>query len=504
MTRTMSLVTQDCNVTPNARTRSCEHLTRTTDYDRAHSGARDAIGLASHVREVALLSDRKSCRSRIPGHHVIVSTCLLLALTVSVQTDAQPREPSDTAARQGGHHGVPACSVVVAARSRIHLADSQVVHIAVGSTARQGSTVMLAGLPTYTWSPRDGVDSPPRTSDSLVAVLVSERGEAQGVPNPLVGRPVSHVKVTAGPAGTWHALFTERLANSSGHDQVTDSARLWYGRFNGRRWSDVGAIGVVHGSYTAGEYTSDLVAEGDELAFAVPIDARVESAPISAIVLARRVDRRWAFDTLTGLIEPRYARLMRGPRSRAWTVFFVAPFFDNQQLVNGSLHAATWDGRWSTPTVVVRASERGVIDPRVLPSRDGVVLTWWRRAERSDAGTGPVVEWMYTSPNGSPAFTSRRVIIAGSNEYVAAAFGTDSVLLAARDGLALDRIRVALIAGDSATDLGILPIRNETRLGVVAAPQGGVSIVASELGRQPTERPAASVVTLVRPVCPGR
>ncbi|HEX6051563.1 MAG TPA: hypothetical protein VFZ21_19990 [Gemmatimonadaceae bacterium] len=431
------------------------------------------------------------------------TACLLLALTASVRMGAQTPERPSTAPRPVGDRGVRACSLVVATRSRIHLADSQVVHIAVGSTARRGSTVMLAGLPAYTWSATDGVDSPPRTSDSLVAVLVSEEGEVRGVPNPLVGRSVSHVKVTAGRAGTWHALFTERLATSRGHDQVTDSARFWYGRFDGRDWSDVGPVGVVHGAYTAGEYTSDLLADEEQVAFAVPIDARVGSRAIGAIVLVRRVDRRWAFDTLSGLLEPRYARLLHDPRSRKWTVFFVAPFFDNQQLVNGSLHAASWDGRWSTPKVVVRALERGVIDPRVLPSRHGVVLTWWRRAERSDAGAGPVIEWMYASSDGSLAFRPRRVIIAGSNEYVAAALGADSVLLAARDGLALDRVRIALIAGDSAVDLGILSIRNETRLGAVAAPQGGVALVASEIGRRPDEPPAASVVTLVRPVCTG-
>ena len=231
-------------MTPNARTQCSEHRTTTTNYDPADSGARDAIGLASHVREVALLlPDRKSRGSLASRHHV--TACLLLACTVSVLTGAQALEPSDAAAHRVGDQGVRACSVTVAARSRIHLADSQVVHIAVGSTARQGSTVMLAGLPAYTWSPRAGVDSPPRTSDSLVAVLVGDGGEVRGVPNPLVGHPVSHVKVTAG-AGTWHVLFTERLATSSGHDQVSDSARLWYGRFNGREWSDVGAIRVVH------------------------------------------------------------------------------------------------------------------------------------------------------------------------------------------------------------------------------------------------------------------
>lgn len=489
-------------MTPNARTQCSEHRTPTTNYDPADSGARDAIGLASPVREVALLlPDRKSRGSLASRHHV--TACLLLACTVSVLTGAQALEPSDAAAHRVGDQGVRACSVTVAARSRIHLADSQVVHIAVGSTARQGSTVMLAGLPAYTWSPRAGVDSPPRTSDSLVAVLVGDGGEVRGVPNPLVGHPVSHVKVTAG-AGTWHVLFTERLATSSGHDQVSDSARLWYGRFNGREWSDVGAIRVVHGSYTAGEYTSDLVADGEEIAFAVPIDARVGSTVINAIVLARRVDRGWAFDTLSGLMEPRYARLVRGPQSRGWTVFYVAPFFDNQQLVNASLHAATWDGGWSTPEVVAHASGRSLIDPRVFPSRDGFVVTWWRRAEQADAGPGPVVEWMHASSNGSPAFRPRQVVFTSGAEYTATPFGTDSILVAARDGMASDRVRVALIAGDSATDLGTLQVRNEVRMAAVLGPRGRPAIVASEVGRLPTDSPAISILTIVRPVCTGQ
>ena len=398
----------------------------------------------------------------------------------------------------------PGCSLAVVSRRRLVLADGQVVHLATQSTARQDRTILLAGMPSYTWPAGATPGSAPQTRDSLVGVLVTVEGEIRGVPNPLPGRALSFAKVASAGRGAWHVVLSERLTTREGHEQATDSARLWYGRYDDRGWSDVASVGVVHGSYTAAEYTSDLVVdEARALAFAYPLSARVGSAAISGVVLIRRVERGWSADTLRGTIEPRYTRLVPGPRPGEWTVLYVAQFFDNQQLINASLHSAVWDGRWGIPMVVARAAERAVVNPRSFLLHAGLLLTWFRRAERADSGTAPRIEWLMTARGSVRVPPRRGVAIIGSNEYTATALGADSVMWFARDGLAADRVRVAAFSGDTVADLGALRIRNETWLTALNLAGDGVALVASELGKHPGEPPAASILTIVKPVCPS-
>lgn len=393
--------------------------------------------------------------------------------------------------------------MAVVSRRRAVLADGQVVHVPVASAARQGRAILLAGLPTFTWPTAATPGSNPQSRDSLIGVLVTASGEIVGVSNPLAGRAVAYPKVASAGGGAWHGMLIERLTTREGHEQPTDSARLWYGRFNGRTWSDVTPVATVHGAYIATEYTSDLVAVDDRLAFAYPLDAQAGSGRVQGVVLLRRDRGRWLADTLGGVIDPRYARLIPASRPGAWTVLYAAPFFDNQRLINTSLHAATWQGRWSAPAVLARASERAVVNPRLFALRSSILVTWFRRAERTDSGTAPRIEWMLVSSDGTRPLASRRAAIVGSNEYTAVALGGDSVMWFARDGLAPDRARVVAFSTDSVTDFGTLQIRNETQLGAIAHRDAGVVLITSEIGRQPTEPPAASILTVVKPVCTG-
>jgi len=427
-----------------------------------------------------------------------------LAVFLIVTGDNAPDSPRAAVASDGHGRSVtaPVCSLAVISRTRIVLADGQVVHLAVQSTARQGRTILLAGMPSYTWPSGASPGAAPQTRDSLVGVLVTDGREIRGVPNPLVGRAIAYAKVASAGRGAWHVMLSERLTIREGHEQATDSARLWYGRFDGRAWSDVASVGVVHGSFSAKEYTSDVVVdEAGVLAFAYPIDAQVGSTAISGVVLIRRVEHGWSADTLGKVLQPRYTRLVPGPRPGEWTVLYVAPFFENQRLINSSLHAVVWSGRWDVPRVMVRAVERGVVNPRPFPLRAGLLLTWFRRAERTDSGTAPRIEWLMAT-SGTTHTSLRRPVIIGSNDYTATALGADSVLWFARDGLSPDRVRVAAFGGDTIAALGTLRIRNETWLAAIGLPGHGVGLITSEVGKEPAEPPAAGILTVVKPVCP--
>jgi hypothetical protein len=398
----------------------------------------------------------------------------------------------------------PTCTTTIVSQQRVVLADGQVVHVAAGAVAAQGREILIAGVPTYTWAPGAASTAAPRTSDSLVGVVMSGTHAIRGIPNPVPGRVLTSAKATGAGRGTWHVMLTERLTPRDGHEQPTDSARLWYGLFDGRGWSNVAPVGTIHGTYTAGDYTSDLVAgDNGDPAFAYALDARVGATTVGGVVLIRRHAGRWSFDTLPGLTEPRYARLLRAPGSSSWTLLYVAPFFDNQQLVNASLHAVVWNGRWSAPKVLARAGERALIDPRPFMLDAGMLVTWSRRAERTDSGSGPRIEWLLASPGGTRPASRRGAVMVGSNDFAAVALGTDSVMWFARDGLTANRIRVATLARQVVTQLGGLAIPNETRLLAVPLRDIGVALITSELGRRPTEPPAASILTVVKPVCPG-
>jgi len=424
---------------------------------------------------------------------------VVLAISDGLVTDA-------AAVRQWNSHSrdvttARACSVAVVSRRRIVLADGQVLHIAVGSTARQGGAVLLAGSPTYTWAAGAAPGASPLTRDSLIGVLVAENGEFRGVPNPIPGRPIAYPKVAPAGGGAWHVVLLERLTIREGHDQESDSAQLWYGRYDGRRWTDVAPVTRIHGRYMAGEYTSDLVARIDgTLSFAYGLDAEIAGRQIAGIVLQRRERGRWVSDTLGNLIEPRYVRLLPSRSAGSWSVLFVAQFFENGRLINASLRAAEWSGRWSSPVVIVRASERSIINPRSFALARGTLVTWTRQASRADVDRVPRVEWAI-APATQPSESVAATAILGTNEYTAISLGSDSVAWFARDGLTADRVRVAVFANDSLSDLGTLRIRNEVRLAAVGLSGSRVALVTSDLGTQPAEPPAVSVFTILTPVC---
>ena len=477
---------------------------RATDPSSEARSQSDIYRLAYAVNRVTPYSAACARHDRTmisTSRHGLAAIAAVLAVTAS-ETAAVERP---AVSRESRSHSVsiPGCTVVVASRRPLVLADGQVVHLGTQSTARQGRAILLAGVPSFTWPAGATPGSAPQTRDSLIGVLITDDGRIQGVPNPLLGRTLSFAKVTSAGRGAWHVVMSERLTTREGHELATDSARLWYGRYDGRAWSDVASIAVVHGSYTATEYTSDLVVdEARTLALAYPLSAQVASTAMTGVVLMRRGDRGWSADTLRVAMEPRYTRLVTGPRPGEWTVLYVAQFFDNERLINASLHAAVWNGRWGLPLVVGRAGERAVVNPRAFPVRAGLLLTWSRRAERTDSGTAPRIEWMLTGPDAARAPLRRAVAIIGSNDYAAIALGPNAVMWFARDGLTGDRIRVAAFTGDTVADFGTLRIRNETWLAAVVFPGDGVGLITSEVGKQPTEPPAASILTVVKPACP--
>ena len=437
------------------------------------------------------------------------ATTKLRVATIPVMLAVSSGPVADPTVRQWESRGIDAttaraCSAAVISRRRMVLADGQVVHIAVGSTARQGGAVLLAGTPTFTWAAGAAPGASPQTRDSLIGVLVTEAGEFRGIPSPIPGRTVEYPKVAAAGGGSWHAVILERLTTRDGHDQESDSAQLWYGRYDGRRWTEVSPVTRIHGSYMAGEYTSDLTASPDgNLAFAYALDAEIGTRPVVGVVLLRRERQRWVSDTLGRLIEPRYVRLLPSKAAGSWTVLFVAPFFETGRLINASLLAAEWSGAWSRPAVIVRASERSIINPQSFALHRGVLVTWVRQAGRLDADRAPRVEWSIAPATRPPAESVPTTAIAGTNEYTAITLGADSVAWFARDGLAGTGVRVAVFGTDSLVDLGTLRIRNEVQLAAVGLSDARVALVTSELGTQSTEPPAASVLTVITPVCRG-
>src|SRR5688500_8898067 len=173
------------------------------------------------------------------------ATAILRLATIAVvlAISNQP-VPDPAAARQWEPATMDAttarsCSVAVISRRRMVLADGQIVHIAVGSTARQGGAVLLTGTPTFTWAAGAAPGASPQTRDSLIGVLVTEAGEFRGVPNPIPGRTVEYPKIVPAGGGAWHGVLLERLTTRDGDDLELVFAQLWFGRARSRRWTNV-------------------------------------------------------------------------------------------------------------------------------------------------------------------------------------------------------------------------------------------------------------------------
>ena len=262
------------------------------------------------------------------------------------------------------------CAVRELSRNPLLLDGNRELYIEPTVAMPSGKLILLAGRPNYLFSPGSPDTERTVSKDSIFGVVLDERNRVQTVPAPINPALVASARGIALDAGGWGVAFAE-LTRPWDPPRPDTVARLWYGEFDGQRWSRLEELhGPSPGTYDL-ELGSELIARGDTLFLAAIV--RSDSAGRN-VALFSRAGGRWK----ASLIRTRtaaYAELLHSD-SLGLLVAVVQADGSLREDTNSLLiyrHSAQWEvvGR------LIHGGAQPVYDPRFTSSARGVVLSWW-------------------------------------------------------------------------------------------------------------------------------
>jgi hypothetical protein len=305
--------------------------------------------------------------------HALIAFAAASCITASPKRDAAPT----------GH--ARGCAITTLEQRRLRLRDRTWIAMEPMQVARAGEFAAVVGRYVTLW-PGNTETSPsanraplPR-SDSILGLIIGPNDSVREIPNPFPGARVINARVAAGRPDRWHVLITRiappsTAADSGGlpADMVADSAMLWHGVFDGRGWRDTASI-VVRQAWISPDFASDLVALGNEVAFAYAVG----KPRARSVVLVRRRDGDWSSDTLVHSTGPE-VRLAKADDS--WLVAFAA-----RDIYIAAVHSER--AGWAAPRIAVRAGEASLLDPQLVVSR-GTSIIWFTVRHQAAPDSAP-------------------------------------------------------------------------------------------------------------------
>jgi hypothetical protein len=161
------------------------------------------------------------------------------------------------------------CTVREGSRQRLTVEGGRPLYVEADAFVGNGKgDVLLAGTPAYLWQTRPDGEIDGLTYDSIFGAVIARDGSARIVPAPLDPRQIHGIRAAARGDGGWDVVFAE-VPPYAGDERPDSVARLWYGRYDGRRWDTLEQIPAPEGVVLDAQSTSSLVRHGDTLAWAL-------------------------------------------------------------------------------------------------------------------------------------------------------------------------------------------------------------------------------------------
>jgi hypothetical protein len=384
------------------------------------------------------------------------------------------------------------------------LSDGTTLTIDVSSMAHRRGEVLIAGTPTYLWPRGSARGGAPLDAPLAFGVVRDVRGRYAVVPAPAVPGAKHPRVVSAGNDG-WHAVFVTGSQGTPMNALAFMDAEIWYGRYDGRRWTDVSRIARVHAAELLPGRSSGLVATPSGIAFAYAFDRSAERGSRAAgnqgLVLLRRRGSEWKADTLQTWEGPGDVQLATDT-SGVIVAAYTQAYFEGGRPHGPDLFTARFDARWERPRLAINVPSRYVAAP-MLPRRvhAGSVIAW----QSAQAGAeGAVLEWGVFGHD--QVVRSRGHVAAGSimDRPAMLQAGGASALWLLRDGKSQTSLRLIVARDTTLQDLGSIqvPLDNPTPHAAVLE-DGTILIVTGGLGRSPSDPPASSYLTTAVVRCTG-
>ena len=271
------------------------------------------------------------------------------------------------------------CVVSAEQPHRLELGDGRVVSLDVQSVAASGGVVMAVGRHAYVFPQGANPRSSPELVDSIIGLVLDERGNASLVSNPMGARHVLFPRVVAAPGGAFHVLFVTGGDSAELRATPMDSASIWYARFSDGAWTTPERVTGAGAGFLQSESAELLEYRGSPW-FLYPFVDGSRGYGAGGVVLLRRRNGAWSADTLrTNAVTP-LVRAVNVPGSASLLAVITLVVPRGGWIPAEELYAVRFDSGWSAPRRIGGDGRRPVTLPVLAAVGDTIVASWisWR------------------------------------------------------------------------------------------------------------------------------
>jgi hypothetical protein len=262
--------------------------------------------------------------------------------------------------------GPASCTVATEPARRLSLSGGREVYLPPRVDAWSEGETFVAGVPAMIWDRRTVT-----VVDSVVGVVIGRQGRLRVVNAPMNVDAKAAVAVAAREGGGWHVFLTKHV------DPVRRDTlgTIWYGVFDGRRWSPLVRVPMAPGFIPLDMGVSRLVVAGDTLAWAVRGADAVTRRRRTAVLRMHAGNSDWQFLPDHGGV---YVALTH-TRATGLQAAVVMPDPSERQDGN-TLLLWTEHPTWNIQSRVSFEAADGAAHYPVFSGRENPVLTWYVEA----------------------------------------------------------------------------------------------------------------------------
>jgi hypothetical protein len=246
--------------------------------------------------------------------------------------------------------------------------DGRLLYVQPGAFSVSGEEILLAGTPNLLTRLKADGSVASVAEDSVLGAVIGRDGRARTVAAPIDGRLIDGVRASARAGGGWDVTFVE-VKPYTGSARPDTAARLWYGTYDGQRWSGLERLPLPEHGVIHPELVSSLVRRGDSLAWAMTL----MTPRAWHVSLLERGGGQWSHE----IIPTRHARVELARSDTLGLLLLVVQ--PDTTLPRDGNSLFLWGRRpgWQRLRRLVHGSGDGrVYDPRLDRSGSGDVLTW--------------------------------------------------------------------------------------------------------------------------------
>lgn len=267
----------------------------------------------------------------------------------------------------------PSCAIREVARKELTTESGTKIFVEPATFASDAKGDILLAGPTTLLTIGSQGSTTDTAHNRIFGVVLDSDLNHRPVPNPVVGEIIG-VRATARAPSGWNVVLgernTRRPAGAVGTwENATDA--LWYGILTANTWTTVERLPMPPGAIVDQQFASRLVANGDSLAWAVPMRT---SQGGRQLLLYERREGVWSYE----VIPTFNVRAEVGYSARLGVVLAVVQPDTTLREDGSSLIIRTREGNWRPLRRLVHGRLEGdVLNPSLSFVGDTMVVGWY-------------------------------------------------------------------------------------------------------------------------------